>query len=1065
VPLLLCPRRHWRVIVASVLLVCVLPSHARAAELDLLSNGLGFADCLDPNATVPGGFPVDVVCDTLRLGATDPLPDLDKTDSGLLATTGGRPLPARPPSPDGTLAFPNSDQAMFARRVDPVTGAPVRATGPRECQVRRGPGDRPAGPDGDPNTPGDNEIPSVGNCLLFDDPNGTGAPQSLRASDAVASDHFANQVIFHTVCTLGFEPDLGFCSLDQFNAPGFFGITSNLLAGGEISSFASDGVRFIRTTAAPFDGVLPEPETRTAIFQQVAGRDLSNLLSTQKALWGCGLPFVSPCGDADALMFLTDESLIRLRDVTPTQLAGGLDLQVADGSVVTQELLSVREHTPGALIGSRTRSDGSQYFEAGISSAGLTPEEVIALGEAGRNDFVAENNRRQLMNSLMSELRNAVEAANPGATQEEINELLLDNPEYDPAFDPSPAANPIGGGLSALVPMPTDAWLELPPWLPDPNWLAQGVLVYQIANQDEPDPRCTFQEDHAGLFDPNNPVCGGFFDSDGIFVPRRKPFNDPTDPTNSLNVFRTDPNDSDVIFGESCIQNFGDTPRFLSGARTLAFDAGCTDVEKLSANLGRFWISLNLIGLNRIPDPPESWEEFRNLFDGDPNNDADGDPLAGPDGIFVANLASGLGNLIDPGRFEAGEKEMQVVRIEVNPVTAGIGLVKLDDFTGSLVPLEARETERIAAAMETFLADYDPDSCGQEFCHLVVAWDVQLNAVDAVEVQVSGPKEVVSVLPVALRFNFAEIDDAGNPSGGGTGHFNMAVLNIDDPIAFQELLDPEHFDPTAPPGLEATVEVEIDGQTFRLFPTTRIRERFLGQGNDGVGCQDLDDDGICDFDQDGDGVWDGADDYSLGPITDDRILCGSGLPGDLIQDAIQLEFARPSDHIAFDAAFPQGLPPRSPVYCVDPQKLIGLTGESSPRRDFIWHGAKRPDDPDADGWPNRIDVCPFTSNTGQEDCCTPGSGSTSNPDGIGDACQCGDVTGDGASNSFDATMIKRQALGLSAPLFNVPKNCDVTGDGACNSFDATMITRKALGLSAPLFGNNCSNFTGEPGEF
>ena len=106
------------------------------------------------------------------------------------------------------------------------------------------------------------------------------------------------------------------------------------------------------------------------------------------------------------------------------------------------------------------------------------------------------------------------------------------------------------------------------------------------------------------------------------------------------------------------------------------------------------------------------------------------------------------------------------------------------------------------------------------------------------------------------------------------------------------------------------------------------------------------------------------------------------------------------------------------------------------------------------------DNCPFVANGLQEDCCTPGSTSTSNPDGIGDACQCGDVTGDGQANSFDATMIKRQALSLSAPLFNVPDNCDVTGDGNCNSFDATMVTRKALGLSAPLFGNNCPNFTG-----
>ena len=120
------------------------------------------------------------------------------------------------------------------------------------------------------------------------------------------------------------------------------------------------------------------------------------------------------------------------------------------------------------------------------------------------------------------------------------------------------------------------------------------------------------------------------------------------------------------------------------------------------------------------------------------------------------------------------------------------------------------------------------------------------------------------------------------------------------------------------------------------------------------------------------------------------------------------------------------------------------------------------DDSDGDTICDDADNCIYVANAGQEDCCTPGSSSTSNPDGIGDACQCGDVTGDGQANSFDATMIRRQAIGLSAPLFNFPDNCDVTGDRACNSLDATMITRKALGLSAPVFGNDCPNFTGSP---
>jgi hypothetical protein len=116
-------------------------------------------------------------------------------------------------------------------------------------------------------------------------------------------------------------------------------------------------------------------------------------------------------------------------------------------------------------------------------------------------------------------------------------------------------------------------------------------------------------------------------------------------------------------------------------------------------------------------------------------------------------------------------------------------------------------------------------------------------------------------------------------------------------------------------------------------------------------------------------------------------------------------------------------------------------------------------DSDGDDICNNEDNCPYASNPGQADSGGIGNGP---PDGIGDACQCGDVTGDGKVNSADATMIIRKSLGLTAPAFNVPCNCDVTdvsGD-TCNSADATMITRKALGLSAPPFGNHCGNYTG-----
>ena len=111
-------------------------------------------------------------------------------------------------------------------------------------------------------------------------------------------------------------------------------------------------------------------------------------------------------------------------------------------------------------------------------------------------------------------------------------------------------------------------------------------------------------------------------------------------------------------------------------------------------------------------------------------------------------------------------------------------------------------------------------------------------------------------------------------------------------------------------------------------------------------------------------------------------------------------------------------------------------------------------DTDADGVPDDTDNCLFEFNSDQGD---DGGFDSQVPDGIGNACQCGDVTGDGEVDSFDAGWIKRQALNLSAPLFLIPDNCDVTGDGVCNGMDALLVRHAAAGTVSPFFGQNCPN--------
>lgn len=98
-------------------------------------------------------------------------------------------------------------------------------------------------------------------------------------------------------------------------------------------------------------------------------------------------------------------------------------------------------------------------------------------------------------------------------------------------------------------------------------------------------------------------------------------------------------------------------------------------------------------------------------------------------------------------------------------------------------------------------------------------------------------------------------------------------------------------------------------------------------------------------------------------------------------------------------------------------------------------------DVDGDGVKDSADNCPKTPNANQAD---RGGVNSSSPDGIGDACQCGDVSGDGKITNTDSVLIKRYLLGLQP---NFRSNfCDVSGDSTCTNTDATVIERAVLGL-------------------
>lgn len=101
-----------------------------------------------------------------------------------------------------------------------------------------------------------------------------------------------------------------------------------------------------------------------------------------------------------------------------------------------------------------------------------------------------------------------------------------------------------------------------------------------------------------------------------------------------------------------------------------------------------------------------------------------------------------------------------------------------------------------------------------------------------------------------------------------------------------------------------------------------------------------------------------------------------------------------------------------------------------------------PGDLDADGVADTNDNCRFASNPDQLD--RGGIGVVAPPDGIGDVCQCGDVTGDGKVTIADAVVIQRALLIPPTATQTNPQLCNVGGNPTCSVADAVIIRRANL---------------------
>ena len=111
-------------------------------------------------------------------------------------------------------------------------------------------------------------------------------------------------------------------------------------------------------------------------------------------------------------------------------------------------------------------------------------------------------------------------------------------------------------------------------------------------------------------------------------------------------------------------------------------------------------------------------------------------------------------------------------------------------------------------------------------------------------------------------------------------------------------------------------------------------------------------------------------------------------------------------------------------------------------------------DADGDGRPDVIDNCPFEPNPDQLD--RGGIGGGSAPDGIGDACQCGDVSGNGVVTTADSLIIRRSLLEPPTATMTRPELCNVGGSRECSTADAAIVRRALLEPPTATIGTLCA---------
>jgi hypothetical protein len=168
---------------------------------------------------------------------------------------------------------------------------------------------------------------------------------------------------------------------------------------------------------------------------------------------------------------------------------------------------------------------------------------------------------------------------------------------------------------------------------------------------------------------------------------------------------------------------------------------------------------------------------------------------------------------------------------------------------------------------------------------------------------------------------------------------------------------------------------------------------------------------------------------------------GEPLPGDL-------EAWTPAEvrQITIDAVVPESIVVT--VAAFDARYRPGPRSRPSERVHFLgceyaaWASGL---DADEDGVIDACDNCPYTANPDQSD--VGGLGQGVPPDGIGDECQCGDVSGDGTITNLDHQLIYLAHFERNPARIRRWDLCDVGDTLGCTMLDGFIVQWASEGIT------------------